>query len=85
MSGWSAGVVILKMAFSDGTTEIGSFGVIMDRIGSSDAVMQHLVSRLSIMEAASGVSLMANKRRREGDEAFAMQKNSCSTPKNVDN
>ena len=37
------------------------------------------------MEAASGVSLMADERRREGDEVFGMQKFSCSTPKKLDN
>ena len=45
MSGWSAGIVIVKMGFSDRTTEIGSFGVMMDHNGSSDAMKQHFVSR----------------------------------------
>ena len=70
MSGCSAEMVIVKMGFSDETTGIGSLIVMMDHIGSSGAVMQHFVSRLSIIEASSGVLLVADERRREGDEVF---------------
>ena len=44
-SGWSAGIAIVMMAFSDGTTGKGSFGVMMVHMGISDAVMQHFASR----------------------------------------
>ena len=44
-SGCSAEMVIVKMGSSDETTEIGSLIVLIDHIGSSDAVMQRFVRR----------------------------------------
>ena len=44
-SGWSAGIVMVKMGFMDGTTEMGSLRSMIDHIGISDAVMQHFASR----------------------------------------
>lgn len=38
-------MAIVKMGFSDGTTEIGRLIVMMDHIGISDAVMRRFGSR----------------------------------------